>query len=163
MWPGWEGWNEQNNWRSANRGTYQQNNVNNVLAGDTGCYGCRFCFCFVCDTLRTGKKKCVARAAHGGGSGRYRTGRMEKYANGVTTQPKITHGQIWRGNNNSCCGSCSLAWSWCGIYHNNHKNTVRIGVGDSSLYCTYNTAWLRVECRGSPVCSRRNLMIHPGK
>ena len=115
-------------------------------------------FVFVLFATPSGpEKKCVARAAHGGGSGRYRTGRMEKYANGVTTQPKITHGQIWRGNNNSCCGSCSLAWSWCGIYHNNYKNTVRIGVGDSSLYCTYNTAWLRVECRGSPVCSRRLL------
>jgi hypothetical protein len=63
-----------------------------------------FSFVLICDTHRNGKKKCVARAAHGGGSGRYRIGRMEKNANGVTTQPKFTHGQIWRGNTTAVAG-----------------------------------------------------------
>jgi hypothetical protein len=29
---------------------------------------------------------------------------MEKNANGVTTQPKFTHGQIWRGNTTAVAG-----------------------------------------------------------
>ncbi len=81
------------------------------------------------------KKKCVARAAHGGGSGRYRTGRMEKNANGVTIQPKLTHGRTWRGNNNSCCGSCSLAWSWSGIYITTTTKT-RLGLAWAIRHCT---------------------------
>jgi hypothetical protein len=41
----------------VDRGTYQQYNVKNVLAGDTGCDGCGFCSAEIfCDTLRSGKK-----------------------------------------------------------------------------------------------------------
>jgi hypothetical protein len=70
----------------------KQYNVNNVFAGGTGCYGVRFGILLVfCDTPGP-EKKCVASAAHGGGSGRYRIGRKEKNANGVATQPKFTHG-----------------------------------------------------------------------
>jgi len=61
-------------------------------------------FCFYLRHPPERKKKCVARAAHGDGSGRYRIGRMEKNANGVTTQPKFTHGQIWRGNTTAVAG-----------------------------------------------------------
>jgi hypothetical protein len=86
----------------------QQNNVKIVFAGGTGCYGCNvvfLCFCFDLRHPTERKKKCVASAAHGGGSGRYRIGRMEENANGVTTQPKShTHGQIRRGRTTAVAG-----------------------------------------------------------
>jgi hypothetical protein len=73
--------------------------------------------------LRNGKKNCVARAAHG------------------TADPDGTEWNGWRlmptviqhnHNNktrmelareyNSCCGCCSLAWSWGKREYNNYKS-----------------------------------------
>ena len=120
MWPGWEVWNHKTTGGMRTVIPLQQQQHENFVCGRYRVLRVQCCFSLffvlICDTHRNGKKKCVARAAHGGGSGRYRIGRMEKNANGVTTQPKShTHGQIWRGSNNSCCGSCRLAWSWCGM------------------------------------------------
>jgi hypothetical protein len=46
-----------------------------MLAGDTGCDGCGSLLSWFFATPSGPEKKCVASAAHGGGSGRYQMGR----------------------------------------------------------------------------------------
>jgi hypothetical protein len=128
-----------------------------------GATGARFVFCFVLRHPPDRKKKCVARAAHGGGSGRYRTGRMEKKCQRCNNTTKNSHTDRFGAGITTAVAEV-VVWPGVGAgYFTTTTKHGRIGVGDSSLYCTYNTAWLRVECCGSPVCSRRNLTIHPGK
>jgi hypothetical protein len=97
----------------------QQNNVKIVFAGGTGCYGCNVVFLCFCFDLRhpTERKKKMCRKR--GPRRRIRTvpdwtdgGKCQRCNNST----KITYTRTDSAReNNSCCGSCRLAWSWCGM------------------------------------------------
>jgi hypothetical protein len=73
--------------------------------------------------------------------------------NSTTTQ---LHGRIGVGRLPTVVGLKFVAWSWCGLWGSQQlQKHGWIGVGRKfTLTCTVR-GLLRVECRGSPVCSRR--------
>jgi hypothetical protein len=121
--------------------------------------------CFV-DVLRhppDWKKKYVASAAHGGGSGRYRIGRKEKKCQQCNNNNKNQHtGGIGAGITTADAGVVGCPRSGVG-YVTTTTNTV--GLVWPTLHCTVHVYNCLAACRMSWVtsCSRRKLTIHPGK